>query len=146
MKAHKEFKNEVVVCENCNKSFHPRYSSFGKFCCKKCSSEFKKKDTIRKWKLGEITGTKNYSCSTFIRNYLMEKHNDKCQLCGWGIKNIYTNKVPLQIHHIDGNSENNREDNLQLLCPNCHSLTENYGSRNKNAPRGKSIYYGKAKG
>ena len=34
---------------------------------------------------------------------------------------------------------------LQVLCPNCHSLTENFGSRNTNAPRGKSKYYGKAK-
>ena len=28
-----------------------------------------------------------------------------------------------------------RESNLQLLCPNCHSLTENFGSRNKNCSR-----------
>jgi predicted HNH restriction endonuclease len=75
----------------------------------------------------------------------MEKYNGKCQICGWGEINPYTNKTPLQVHHIDGNSENNIENNLQLLCPNCHSLTENFGSRNKNAPRGKSTYYGKAK-
>ncbi len=32
-------------------------------------------------------------------------------------------------------SFNNSEDNLQLLCPNCHALTENFGSRNKNSKR-----------
>ena len=42
-----------------------------------------------------------------------------------------TNKCPLQIHHIDGNYKNNSEENLELLCPNCHSLTHNYGTLNK---------------
>jgi predicted HNH restriction endonuclease len=27
----------------------------------------------------------------------------------------------LQLHHIDGNRENNKEENLTLLCPNCHT-------------------------
>ena len=33
------------------------------------------------------------------------------------------------------NRMNNSEENLQLLCPNCHSLTENFGSRNINCTR-----------
>ena len=32
-------------------------------------------------------------------------------------------------------SENNSEENLQLLCPNCHAMTENFGSRNKKSTR-----------
>lgn len=60
---------------------------------------------------------------------------------GWGEVNPYTNLVPLQIHHVDGNSTNNKEENLEVLCPNCHSLTENFGSRNTNTPEGKSAYY-----
>ncbi len=136
--ANKEFRNETVVCENDGKLFHPRHSSSGKFCCKEWESSYKRRETIRKWKLGEISGTKGYSCSTFVRNYLMEKYNGECQKCGWGEINPYTGKIPLQVHHIDGDSLNNIESNLQLLCPNCHSLTENFGSRNKNAPRGKT--------
>ena len=61
----------------------------------------------------------------------MDKYSCKCQLCGWGETNPYTNTVPLEIHHIDGNYKNNNEDNLQLICPNCHSLTETYKSHNK---------------
>jgi transposase-like protein len=38
----------------------------------------------------------------------------------------------MQLHHIDGNNKNNSLDNLQMLCPNCHSQTENYcGGANK---------------
>jgi hypothetical protein len=86
---------------------------------------YKKQQYIKAWKSGEINGTNGFTCSSPIRNYLLEKVNYKCEKCGWGEVNPYTNKVPLQIHHIDGNSENNCEDNLQVLCPNCHSLTEN---------------------
>lgn len=39
--------------------------------------------------------------------------------------------IPLELHHIDGNHDNNALTNLQILCPNCHSLTENYCSKNK---------------
>jgi hypothetical protein len=35
------------------------------------------------------------------------------------------------VHHIDGNRCNNNLDNLQILCPNCHALTNNWRSRNK---------------
>ena len=40
-------------------------------------------------------------------------------------------KVPLELHHIDGNKINNQLCNLQLLCPNCHTLTENYRGKNQ---------------
>ena len=80
-----------------------------------------------------VVGTNDISKR--IKRYLFEKYNDSCQICGWNKVNPYTGKVPLQIHHIDGDCKNNRPENLQLLCPNCHSLTENFGSRNKNCTR-----------
>ena len=51
--------------------------------------------------------------------------------CGWGEKNKFSNTVPIELEHIDGNSENNQLDNLKLLCPNCHSLTPTYKGLNK---------------
>lgn len=87
----------------------------------------------------EWDGTVAFKPSNIIRRYMLEKY--KCSKCGWGEVNPYTNLVPLQIHHVDGNSTNNKEENLEVLCPNCHSLTENFGSRNTNTPEGKSAYY-----
>ena len=59
-----------------------------------------------------------------IRDGLKE---DKCEVCGnteWLGK-----KLPLELHHIDGNHFNNTLDNLQILCPNCHSvLGDNSGA------------------
>ena len=59
----------------------------------------------------------------------------KCEKCGWGEMNEYSNTVPLEIHHKDGDCTNNLIENLELLCPNCHSLTENFGSLNKESKR-----------
>ena len=53
---------------------------------------------------------------------------NKCEICGlteWNNKPLVC-----QIHHINGNRTDNRLENLQMLCPNCHSQTENYQSKN----------------
>ena len=84
---------------------------------------------------------KSYLLFTIYRNYLLEKHNYKCELCGWGEVNQYTGTIPLEIHHKDGNYKNNSEENLQVLCPNCHSLTETHKSHNKNGRQGRKKYY-----
>lgn len=38
--------------------------------------------------------------------------------------------IPLEVHHKDGDKTNNNLENLQLLCPNCHALTDTYRGRN----------------
>ena len=49
---------------------------------------------------------------------------NKCECCG--IDSWNNKKLILQLHHIDGNHNNNNLTNLKLLCPNCHSQTDNY--------------------
>jgi hypothetical protein len=56
----------------------------------------------------------------------------KCELCGWA-KRAASGHLPLEIDHINGDRTDNRLENLRILCPNCHSLTESYRYR-----RGKS--------
>lgn len=135
--------NNQGVCRNKieHKENHCLYcgkeiSDKKKFCNSECQYNYYYEDYINKWKLGLEDGKSGeFGVSKYIRRYLFNKYNCSCQECGWGIVNKYTNKIPLQIHHIDGDCTNNKEENLQLLCPNCHSLTENYGSRNENATR-----------
>ena len=72
----------------------------------------------------------------------MERANNKCEKCGWHELNSFTNKVPLELHHKDGDYRNNTEENLELLCPNCHSLTETYRgcNTNKSTRKGREKY------
>ena len=76
-----------------------------------------------------------YQISLYVKNYILRKYNYKCAKCGWGEKNPFTNNIPLEIDHIDGNYKNNKEDNLIALCPNCHSLTSTYKGANLNKGR-----------
>lgn len=137
-------KRPICICKYCGKEFIKYDNSKGYFCSCRCQHEYQYNENINKWKSGEIDGVSNgYSVASFIRRYLFEKYNNSCQMCGWDEVNPYSGKVPLQIHHIDGDCTNNKEENLQLLCPNCHSLTENYGSRNKSATKGRNQYFTK---
>lgn len=43
--------------------------------------------------------------------------------------------IPLEAHHLDGNYSHTTEDNLELICPNCHSLTPTYKAANKGKGR-----------
>lgn len=129
---------KVRYCLNCGKLLNNRQA---KYCSNICQTDYQYKQYINRWKSGEETGLSGeYSISQHIRRYLMNKYSCKCQLCGWGEVNPYTNTTPLEIHHIDGDYKNNNEDNLQLLCPNCHSLTETYKSHNKNGRKQRAKY------
>lgn len=57
---------------------------------------------------------------------------DRCELCGWAQKRHPDDEfTPCELHHKDGNSHNHLLNNLIILCPNCHSLTDNYRAKNK---------------
>ncbi|RKZ07825.1 hypothetical protein DRQ25_10640 [Candidatus Fermentibacteria bacterium] len=88
------------------------------------------------WKLGIESGVTGKSgTSNHIKHYLRIKFNNTCQECKWSVENVNTGVVPVEVHHIDGDYKNNKESNLQLLCPNCHSLTATYKSANKRTTR-----------
>lgn len=131
-KISKKKKHNSGFCLNCGKSIDKHY----KFCGNTCFAEYKRKEYIKKWKNEEVSGTIGKDdIATAVKLYLREKYNNSCQCCGWNQVNKFTGIIPLQIHHIDGDCTNNKEENLQLLCPNCHALTENFGSRNTNCTR-----------
>ena len=94
------------------------------------------KKYIQEWKAGKVSGLRGeYQISMHIKTYLLKKYNNKCGRCGWGEMNVYTQNIPLEVEHIDGNYMNNKEENLILLCPNCHSLTQTYKGANRNHGR-----------
>lgn len=126
-------------CVYCGKENNWTHQKTNKYCNSKCMQLHLYEQFISRWKEGLENGIKGTSqTSNYIKRYIEEKFNNTCQECG--VTSIYNGKpLTLQLEHKDGNSRNNKEDNLSLLCPNCHTQTEFYGSKNNGRGRGSLI-------
>jgi DNA-binding transcriptional ArsR family regulator len=54
---------------------------------------------------------------------------NRCEKCG--LTDSRGRPLSMALHHINGDGRDNRLPNLQFLCPNCHSQTENFSGRGR---------------
>jgi hypothetical protein len=122
-------------CLNCGGS---RNRGATLYCSNQCQADHQHNEYISRWQQGLETGigTEWGSVSQYVRRYLLSRANNRCEECDWDKLNPVSGKCPLEIHHIDGDSRNCSEENLVILCPNCHALTPTY--RNFNKGRGRN--------
>ena len=77
---------------------------------------------------------KGVKVSSFkLKNRLLEEgiKEHKCENPECGMSEWHGKPIPLELHHINGDNTDNRLENLQILCPNCHALTDNYSGKNQ---------------
>jgi len=113
----------MYKCIQCTTEKKLTKSVTGKFCSNRCQGAWTwLQVTIPRIELGVVKD------SSTLRKYLKFKHGNTCNSCG---NNGTWNDKPITLHvdHIDGNSDNNIPNNLRLLCPNCHSQTDTFGSK-----------------
>jgi hypothetical protein len=60
-----------------------------------------------------------------LRSGLIKNRCDQCGISEWRGR-----PLSIQIDHINGQRNDNRLENLRMLCPNCHSQTDTFGARN----------------
>ena len=84
------------------------YRSLGKFLPKKTLSF----EELKSW--------------SSIKERIFKERGRRCEVCGWEKENLYNGIIPVQIHHINGDGNDHSQENLIVLCPNCHSLTDNF--------------------
>jgi 5-methylcytosine-specific restriction endonuclease McrA len=118
------------LCLNCNSILRSKTTK-SKYCSLKCTAQHQQKLYIDQWLSEQVSGqiSGGTLISAHIRNYLLDKANYQCSECGWSKVNPFTNRIPLEINHIDGNFLNNSPKNLEVLCPNCHALKHTYQNR-----------------
>ena len=91
---------------------------------------FRKRASTQKYSLEDIfNGKYNYPTSKLNKRLIKEGYKEaRCECCG--LSEWLGKPIVLELHHIDGNRKNNKLENLKLLCPNCHSITDNFKSKN----------------
>ena len=91
-------------CEVCGKSYEVVKNKYetSKYCSRKC------KDTPHI----PITELKDWSA---IKRRVFAKYGTSCYKCGWC-------ESYCDVHHLNGNHEDNRLENLRPACPNCHRV------------------------
>ena len=118
-------KKKCLACNN--KLFESKKT----YCTARCKNDF----IIQEWFKGNVSSSVWGHVPSLIRRFLLAEAGNKCTECGWCAVNPTTGVVPLEIDHIDGDSRNNKRENLKVLCPNCHSLTPTFRKLNKQGTR-----------
>lgn len=92
--------------------------------CKTLSETLKKKKELYK----KTTPFEKWNIE-YIKEEIFNEQKGFCNFC----KNDtwLGELIPLELEHKDGNNLNNKRENLELLCCNCHSLTHTWRGRNK---------------
>ena len=127
---------KIVLCNKCGIETEKTNSQYNSnktglfFCSKECYYKYKtenKKDISQYLIDGKVI-------STHILKLKLIEFGIKEYKCEWegGI-------LPIELHHIDGNEANNKLENLQILCYNCHGLTDNF--RGKKTKKDKIAEY-----
>lgn len=108
------------VCEICGATFFIRksHAHARRNCSAKCMGIWKSKNksgaNSHMWKGGKSRSWSVYKggFSFHLKKAIREKYKNKCTFC--------SSEVRLQVHHVNEDPKDNREENLVLLCTSCH--------------------------
>lgn len=111
--------NTCFTCLNCGKTNDCKGHGFtNKYCNNKCQAEHRSRLLVKDWREGK---TKTWAkIPEWVKRYLIEQRGYRCEDC----KNTTHNKlpIPLVVNHKNGDTYDNSEENLELICPNCRSI------------------------
>ena len=119
---------KTVRCKICNKEKQTVQCHRNDWVCINCKKEHKYGSYKPKVDLEQcFIKSPNVKISTIRRVLAFQGRYNSCERCN--ISQWNNEPITLELHHINGDHYDNTYDNLQILCPNCHSQTKNF--RNK---------------
>jgi hypothetical protein len=73
-----------------------------------------------------------------IRKYYIVLRGHKCEECE--LSEWRNKPIPLELHHNDGDANNNTPENVKLMCRNCYAQTDTFCGKNKGKSTRKRLY------
>ena len=129
---------KLVKCQGCSSEI---IGSSRRFCSNTCQQSHQHRLFIQEWKSGSVSGQVGMSISRHVRAYLIRRCGGGCERCG--CSSWLSSPILLQVDHKDGDHTNCCEENLWMVCPNCHAQQPTSGSRNRGNGRASRIPYTK---
>lgn len=127
-------------CVVCNKKFAAAKSQI--YCSDECSikdvgltrKDIRENNRYEHYKNNQDLYKNGAYNPPWLKNRIIKEQNNKCDICG--ITDTWNGKhLVLQLDHIDGDSSNNKRENLRCICPNCHSQTETFCKKSQTSQR-----------
>lgn len=120
-----------MTCLGCGAELTARHQKV--FCSNRCQRESERRRNVAAW-LETGIAQPGSGVGHYVRLHLLEEQHGACALCGcpttWQGADLR-----LVLDHVDGDSTNNRRDNLRLVCPNCDSQLPTFKARNRGRGR-----------
>lgn len=120
---------KILNCKICSKPVEVDSRS-SSVICDECKPVTKPRKIVDYFKV--IEGKEETNSFYTLKNFLIEEglKENKCEICG--IDEWLGQSLICQLHHKDGNRKNNHLSNLEMVCPNCHTQTDTWGTKNRN--------------
>jgi endogenous inhibitor of DNA gyrase (YacG/DUF329 family) len=116
-----------MECAGCGAALTKRHQKV--FCSNRCQRAHERARNVEAW-LATGLGTPGSRPEHFIRMFISDDQQGRCAICG--TEPIWNGApMTLVLDHVDGDSTNNRRDNLRMVCPNCDSQLPTFKARNR---------------